>query len=102
LWAFLVLVKKRSRSGLAVPKHFSCRKFQRQVCWNPGLKIFRTNFAKSKRTKSYKTFPDSHFGIAQTKPKDLTELKALFGVGLKNFGKIFIEAIAIFFVAICL
>ena len=34
--------------------------------------------------------------MAQTKPKDLSELESLFGVGpkkLKKFGKIFIEAI---------
>ncbi|MDO9182591.1 MAG: DNA helicase RecQ [Bacteriovorax sp.] len=62
-----------------------------------NLKIFRTNLAKTKRTKSYKIFPDKTLlEMAQTKPKDLSELESLFGVGpkkLKKFGKIFIEAI---------
>jgi ATP-dependent DNA helicase RecQ len=62
-----------------------------------NLKIFRTNLAKTKRTKSYKIFPDKTLlEMAQTKPKDLNELESLFGVGpkkLKKFGKIFIEAI---------
>jgi ATP-dependent DNA helicase RecQ len=62
-----------------------------------NLKIFRTNLAKLKRTKSYKIFPDKTLlEMAQTKPKDLSELESLFGVGpkkLKKFGKIFIEAI---------
>ena len=34
--------------------------------------------------------------MAQTKPKDLTELESLFGVGpkkIKKYGKIFIAAI---------
>ncbi len=62
-----------------------------------NLKIFRTNLAKLKRTKSYKIFPDKTLlEMAQTKPKDMSELESLFGVGpkkLKKFGKIFIEAI---------
>ena len=62
-----------------------------------NLKIFRTNLAKAKRTKSYKIFPDKTLlEMAQTKPKDLNELENIFGVGpkkLKKFGKIFIEAI---------
>jgi ATP-dependent DNA helicase RecQ len=62
-----------------------------------NLKIFRTNLAKTKRTKSYKIFPDKTLlEMAQSKPKDLNELESLFGVGpkkLKKFGKIFIEAI---------
>ncbi len=62
-----------------------------------NLKIFRTNLAKLKRTKSYKIFPDKTLlEMAQTKPKDISELESLFGVGpkkLKKFGKIFIEAI---------
>ncbi len=62
-----------------------------------NLKIFRTNLAKTKRTKSYKIFPDKTLlEMAQIKPKDLSELESLFGVGpkkLKKFGKIFIEAI---------
>jgi ATP-dependent DNA helicase RecQ len=65
-----------------------------------NLKIFRTNLAKTKRTKSYKIFPDKTlYEMAQTKPKDLIEFKSLFGVGpkkLKKFGKIFIEAISEF------
>ncbi|MBC7429360.1 MAG: HRDC domain-containing protein, partial [Bacteriovorax sp.] len=65
-----------------------------------NLKIFRTNLAKKKRTKSYKIFPDKTLlEMAQTKPKDLSELESLFGVGpkkLKKFGKIFIEAISEF------
>ncbi len=62
-----------------------------------NLKIFRTNLAKLKRTKSYKIFPDKTLlEMAQTKPKDMSELESLFGVGpkkLKKFGKNFIEAI---------
>ena len=62
-----------------------------------NLKIFRTNLAKTKRTKSYKIFPDKTLlEMAHSKPKDLRELERLFGVGpkkLKKFGKIFIEAI---------
>lgn len=65
-----------------------------------NLKIFRTNLAKTKRTKSYKIFPDKTLmEMAQSKPKDLIELESLFGVGpkkLKKFGKIFIEAISEF------
>ena len=37
--------------------------------------------------------------MAETKPKDLSELENLFGVGpkkLKKFGKIFIEALSEF------
>jgi ATP-dependent DNA helicase RecQ len=65
-----------------------------------NLKIFRTNLAKAKRTKSYKIFPDKTLlEMAHSKPKDLNELESLFGVGpkkLKKFGKIFIEAISEF------
>jgi ATP-dependent DNA helicase RecQ len=62
-----------------------------------NLKIFRTNLAKMKRTKSYKIFHDKTLlEMAQTKPKDLSKFESIFGDGpkkLKKFGKIFIEAI---------
>jgi ATP-dependent DNA helicase RecQ len=62
-----------------------------------NLKIFRTNLAKTKRTKSYKIFADKTLlEMAQKKPRNLSDLESIFGVGpkkLKKFGKIFIEAI---------
>jgi ATP-dependent DNA helicase RecQ len=62
-----------------------------------NLKIFRTNLAKKKRTKSYKIFPDKTlWEMAQKRPNELSELEDIFGVGpkkLKKFGKIFIEAL---------
>jgi ATP-dependent DNA helicase RecQ len=62
-----------------------------------NLKIFRTNLAKKKRTKSYKIFPDKTlWEMAKQKPNKLSDLEDIFGVGpkkLKKFGKIFLEAI---------
>jgi ATP-dependent DNA helicase RecQ len=61
------------------------------------LKIFRTQLAKQKRTKSYKIFPDrTLYELATKKPSALHELEDIFGVGpkkLKKYGKIFLEAI---------
>ncbi|MBY0414136.1 MAG: RecQ family ATP-dependent DNA helicase, partial [Bdellovibrionales bacterium] len=95
------VVKKKTtkKSTTAVTKEFKKSDGTEQTLFE-NLKIFRTNLAKTKRTKSYKIFPDKTLlEMAQTKPKDLTELETLFGVGpkkLKKFGKIFIEAISEF------
>lgn len=90
-------VKKKSTT--AISKEFKTADGTEQTLFE-NLKIFRTNLAKAKRTKSYKIFPDKTLlEMAQTKPKDLSELESLFGVGpkkLKKFGKIFIEAISEF------
>lgn len=95
------VVKKsaKKKSTTAISKEFVSPDGTEQTLFE-NLKIFRTNLAKAKRTKSYKIFPDKTLlEMAQTKPKDLTELESLFGVGpkkLKKFGKIFIEAISEF------
>lgn len=95
------VVKKKTtkRSTTAISKEFKSPDGTEQTLFE-NLKIFRTNLAKAKRTKSYKIFPDKTLlEMAQTKPKDLSELESLFGVGpkkLKKFGKIFIEAISEF------
>lgn len=89
----------KSKSTSTISKEFKKADGTEQTLFE-NLKIFRTNLAKSKRTKSYKIFPDKTLlEMAQTKPKDLSELESLFGVGpkkLKKFGKIFIEAISEF------
>jgi len=95
------VVKKKTtkKSTTAISKEFKSPDGTEQTLFE-NLKIFRTNLAKAKRTKSYKIFPDKTLlEMAQTKPKDLSELESLFGVGpkkLKKFGKIFIEAISEF------
>lgn len=92
------VVKKKARktATTAVSIEFKSPDGSEQTLFE-NLKIFRTNLAKTKRTKSYKIFPDKTLlEMAQTKPKDLSELESLFGVGpkkLKKFGKIFINAI---------
>lgn len=94
-----VAKKKTKRSTPSLSKEFISSDGTEQTLFE-NLKIFRTNLAKAKRTKSYKIFPDKTLlEMAQTKPKDLSELESLFGVGpkkLKKFGKIFIEAISDF------
>jgi ATP-dependent DNA helicase RecQ len=89
-------VVKKKKSTPSIAKEFKTADGTELTLFE-NLKIFRTNLAKTKRTKSYKIFPDKTlFEMAQTKPKDLNELESLFGVGpkkLKKFGKIFIEAI---------
>ena len=90
------VVKKKTKTKTSISKEFISSDGTEQTLFE-NLKIFRTNLAKTKRTKSYKIFPDKTLmEMAQTKPKDLAELEKLFGVGpkkLKKFGKIFIEAI---------
>lgn len=95
------VVKKRAKkkSTTVISKEFKSPDGTELTLFE-NLKIFRSNLAKAKRTKSYKIFPDKTLlEMAQTKPKDLSELESLFGVGpkkLKKFGKIFIEAISEF------
>lgn len=88
--------KVRKKSTAAISKEFKKADGTEQTLFE-NLKVFRTNLAKMKRTKSYKIFPDKTLlEMAQTKPKDLSELENIFGVGpkkLKKFGKIFIDAI---------
>ena len=88
--------KVRKKSTAAISKEFKKADGTEQTLFE-NLKVFRTNLAKAKRTKSYKIFPDKTLlEMAQTKPKDLRELENIFGVGpkkLKKFGKIFIDAI---------
>lgn len=88
--------KTKKKSAPSLPKEFKAGDGTELTLFE-NLKIFRTNLAKMKRTKSYKIFPDKTLlEMAQTKPKDLGEFESLFGVGpkkLKKFGKIFIEAI---------
>jgi ATP-dependent DNA helicase RecQ len=88
--------KNKKKSTSTVLKEFKAADGTELTLFE-NLKIFRTNLAKTKRTKSYKIFPDKTLlEMAQTKPKDLSEFEGLFGVGpkkLKKFGKIFIEAI---------
>lgn len=88
--------KVRKKSTAAISKEFKKADGTEQTLFE-NLKVFRTNLAKTKRTKSYKIFPDKTLlEMAQTKPKDLRELESIFGVGpkkLKKFGKIFIDAI---------
>ncbi|RPJ69405.1 MAG: ATP-dependent DNA helicase RecQ, partial [Alphaproteobacteria bacterium] len=92
-------VVRKKKSATTISKEFKSPDGTEQTLFE-NLKIFRTNLAKAKRTKSYKIFPDKTLlEMAQTKPKDLSELESLFGVGpkkLKKFGKIFIEAISEF------
>lgn len=91
--------KTKKKSTTSISKEFKTADGTEQTLFE-NLKIFRTNLAKTKRTKSYKIFPDKTLlEMAQKKPKDLSELESLFGVGpkkLKKFGKIFIEAISEF------
>jgi ATP-dependent DNA helicase RecQ len=88
--------KTKKKSTASISKEFKTADGTEQTLFE-NLKIFRTNLAKTKRTKSYKIFPDKTLlEMAKKKPKDLSELESLFGVGpkkLKKFGKIFIEAI---------
>jgi ATP-dependent DNA helicase RecQ len=88
--------KVKKKSTAAISKEFKKADGTEQTLFE-NLKVFRTNLAKTKRTKSYKIFPDKTLlEMAQTKPKDLRELENIFGVGpkkLKKFGKIFIDAI---------
>ncbi|MFT7614952.1 MAG: ATP-dependent DNA helicase RecQ [Parvicellaceae bacterium] len=62
-----------------------------------NLKIFRTNLAKKKRTKSYKIFPDKTLvEMVEQRPTELHELENLYGVGpkkLKRFGKLFLKVL---------
>jgi ATP-dependent DNA helicase RecQ len=62
-----------------------------------NLKLFRSNLAKKKRTKSFKIFPDKTLKeLAHRRPTQLFELEEIYGIGpkkLKSFGKIFIDAI---------
>ena len=92
----LIKKKTKKKSTTAISKEFKTADGTEQTLF-ANLKTFRTNLAKTKRTKSYKIFPDKTLlEMAQTKPKNLSELESLFGVGpkkLKKFGKIFIEAI---------
>jgi ATP-dependent DNA helicase RecQ len=88
--------KVKKKSTAKISKEFKAADGTEQTLFE-NLKVFRTNLAKTKRTKSYKIFPDKTLlEMAQTKPKDLRELENIFGVGpkkLKKFGKIFIDAI---------
>ncbi|MDD4974109.1 MAG: DNA helicase RecQ [Bacteriovorax sp.] len=92
----IVKKKTKKKSTPSIAKEFKTADGTELTLFE-NLKIFRTNLAKTKRTKSYKIFPDKTLlEMAQTKPKDLSEFESLFGVGpkkLKKFGKIFIEAI---------
>jgi ATP-dependent DNA helicase RecQ len=62
-----------------------------------NLKIFRTNLAKKKRTKTFKIFPDQTlWEMANQRPRSLEELKDLYGVGpkrLTKYGKLFLQAL---------
>ena len=91
--------KTKRTSAVAVSKDFIKADGTDQTLFE-NLKIFRTNLAKAKRTKSFKIFPDKTlWEMAQKKPNQLSELEGIFGVGpkkLKKFGKIFIEAISEF------
>jgi ATP-dependent DNA helicase RecQ len=95
----VVRKKTKKKSTSSISKEFKTADGTELTLFE-NLKIFRTNLAKTKRTKSYKIFPDKTLlEMAQTKPKDLSEFEGLFGVGpkkLKKFGKIFIEAISEF------
>jgi ATP-dependent DNA helicase RecQ len=88
--------KTKKKSTSTTLKEFKTSDGTEQTLFE-NLKVFRTNLAKTKRTKSYKIFPDKTLlEMAHTKPKDLRELENIFGVGpkkLKKFGKIFIDAI---------
>jgi len=92
----IVKKKIKKKSAIIISKEFKTADGTELTLFE-NLKIFRTNLAKTKRTKSYKIFPDKTLlEMAQKKPKDLSELENIFGVGpkkLKKFGKIFIEAI---------
>ena len=63
-----------------------------------NLKIFRTNLAKKRRTKSFKIFPDKTLmEMVEHHPTELYELEDIYGVGpkkLKKYGKIFLNAMA--------
>lgn len=62
-----------------------------------SLKYFRTQLAKTKRTKPFKILPDRSLEqLAKQRPKDLSHLEKIYGIGpikLKKYGKIFIEKI---------
>ncbi len=62
-----------------------------------GLKNFRKELAKKKRTQAFKIFPDKTLmEMAETRPTELHQLEDLYGVGpkkLKRYGKIFLRAI---------
>lgn len=62
-----------------------------------NLKVFRSDLAKKRRTKSFKIFPDQTlWEMAQQRPTSLDQLESIYGVGpkrLKKFGKIFLKAI---------
>ncbi len=97
---FSAPVKKKTKtkrlSAMVIPTEFKTADGTDQTLFE-NLKIFRTQLAKKKRTKSYKIFPDKTlWEMAQQKPTELSELEGIFGVGpkkLKKFGKIFIVAI---------
>ena len=95
-----VAKKKTKRTSAAVTSKDFIKADGTDQTLFENLKIFRTNLAKAKRTKSFKIFPDKTlWEMAQKKPNQLSELEGIFGVGpkkLKKFGKIFIEAISEF------
>ncbi len=63
-----------------------------------NLKLFRTDLAKKRRTKSFKIFPDrTLMEMVEKNPTELYELEDIYGVGpkkLKKYGKIFINVLA--------
>ncbi len=91
-----VTKSKKKTSKVIISKEFITADGSDETLFE-NLKIFRTNLAKIKRTKSYKVFPDKTlWEMAQKKPNNLSDLKEIFGVGpkkIKKFGKVFIEAI---------
>ena len=91
--------KKKTTTKVSLSKDYLAADGTKETLFE-NLKLFRTHLAKTKRTKSYKIFPDKTlFEMAETKPKDLSELENIFGVGpkkLKKFGKIFIDALSEF------
>lgn len=90
--------KKKTTKKKAVKKVLQYKTFDgtdRTLFEN--LKIFRSDLAKKKRTKSYKIFHDQTlWQMAQRRPKELHELEDIHGIGpkkLKKFGNIFLKAL---------
>lgn len=62
-----------------------------------ALKEFRRDYARSRRTKPYKIFPDKTLRIlAEERPSNMEEMSNIFGIGpkkLKKFGPRFLQAV---------
>ena len=91
------IVKKTKRTKVKQKKEKYLTNDKSDETLFKNLKIFRTNLAKSKRTKAFKICPDKTlYELAKEKPQTLEQLEGIYGIGpkkLKRFGNIFLNAV---------